>query len=204
MWWRRISQVSGDADKEYTAFLKDAVSLPAGKFFRHNQAGDLIPESGYRDRISLTHCIQLMNATNRKKAFTFTHYPVLRVKGISQETIDINRSIIEQMNSNGFSVSVSCNSVMHADQVIDSGIKAPVTTILPRRFKSEKISISKSPGGRTVITCPASINDKMTCVKCKSCMNPQRKVIIGFPAHGSGFRHCERIMSEWGKGVPVS
>ena len=197
IWWNRVSKMSGDTNLEYEDFLQRIKHLPNCSYWRHNQAGDFIPAIGYRNRISAQHALCLSAVGKGKKGFTYTHYPVVKIDGTSQRTINSNRSTIGELNDNGFTVNVSANSPTHADDIIDSGINAPVVTVLPRRFKKQKVTFSKTPKGRTIITCPAVIEKKMNCRKCRACMNPARKVIIGFPTHGTGFKHCERIMNEW-------
>lgn len=141
IWWKRISQISGDSEKSYKEFLQRCrEEIPDGEFWRHNQAGDFIPASGFNDRISERHAFLLARASKGKRAFSYTHYPVVKIPNVSQSTIDINRFVIESLNAEGFSVNVSANSLAHADDIVNSGLQAPVTTLLPRRFKKEKIS----------------------------------------------------------------
>jgi hypothetical protein len=39
-------------------------------------------------------------------------------------------------------------------------------------------------GGRQVATCPAAYRDDVTCASCGLCQRQDRKLIVGFPAHG--------------------
>jgi hypothetical protein len=196
MWWRLISNTVGDANLEYENFLQRIKKLPNCSYWRHNQAGDFVPAVGYRNRISVQHALSLAIVGKGKRGFTYTHYPVVKMKGTSQRTINSNRSTVCSLNDNGFTVNVSANNPSHADEILDSGITVPVVTVLPRHFVKEKIAVSKTPKGRTILTCPAIIQNGMNCRKCRICMNSKRKVIIGFPVHGSGFAHCERITNE--------
>jgi len=41
-----------------------------------------------------------------------------------------------------------------------------------------------TPAGRKVATCPATYRDDVTCASCQLCQRKDRKVIVGFPAHG--------------------
>lgn len=202
IWWDRISKKDGDANLEYDTLLQRIKRLPNCSYWRHNQAGDFVPAVGHRNRISAQHALLLAVVGKGKKGFTYTHYPVVKINGTSQRTINTNRSTIGELNDSGFTVNVSANSPGHADEIIDSGVNAPVVTILPRHFEKQGISVSKTPKGRTIVTCPAVIEKHMNCRKCRACMNPKRKVVIGFPTHGTGFNHCERVMNEWANGDP--
>lgn len=196
IWWDCISKKEGDFDLEYKDFLQKVKKLPNCSYWRHNQAGDFVPASGYRNRISVPHAYALAISGKGKRCFTYTHYPVLKITRTSQRSINSNRKVIEELNASGFTVNISANNPVHADEIINSGIKAPVVTVLPRYFEKKKITSSKTPEGRTIITCPATLNNHINCKKCRICLNSKRKVIIGFPAHGTGFRHCERLSNQ--------
>jgi hypothetical protein len=202
MWWNRISKVQGEMESSYESFLERIRSLPSKRFIRHNQAGDFLPASGYQDRLSVSHALRLLEASSGKRIFAYTHYPVLSTKGVTEESVKSNRSVIEHLNGSGFAVNISCNSPAHVDEVLDSGLDFPVTTVLSRMLKSQKRPLNVTPAGRRILICPAVIKEGMTCRLCKVCMNSKRKVIIGFPAHGSGSRHCESVLQEWKNGRP--
>ena len=50
----------------------------------------------------------------------------------------------------------------------------------------------ETPAGHTVIACPAETRENVTCASCRLCADPNRKVVIGFRAHGGK----ARVMSE--------
>jgi hypothetical protein len=193
-WWKKISSKEGNINSAYSDFLNRVKEIPAGKCWRHNQAGDLIPTGICKDRISRPQAMRLVKANEGKRGFTYTHFPVIRTSGITMDVIISNRLIVEEMNANGFAVNISANSPSHADEIIASGIKAPITTVISKNFKENGISKSKTPNGRTIITCPATIKEGVTCLSCKMCLNIKRSSIIGFPAHGVGARYCEEII----------
>jgi hypothetical protein len=60
---------------------------------------------------------------------------------------------------------------------LDAG---PVVVVLP----SDQVVNTKTPAGRSVVVCPATIRDDVSCATCQLCQR-QRSAIVGFPAHGS-------------------
>jgi hypothetical protein len=55
-----------------------------------------------------------------------------------------------------------------------------VVVVLP----STTTANTTTPKGRTVVVCPATIRDDISCASCQLCQR-QRSVIVGFPAHGT-------------------
>lgn len=189
-----------DPAKSYTDFLEKVSVLPLGQLWRHNQAGDLIPDPKHPNRIDKTAYRRLVIANFDKCGFTYTHFPVLKQVGTTDKDVEGNRECITVMNILGMTVNVSANSPVHADQILDSGLKAPITVTLPEGFSDGKPF--KTAKGRQVIMCPALRIKKMTCVKCKKCADSNRKEIIAFTAHGCGKKYCQEVFKEWEKGVP--
>lgn len=196
-WWSRCSDSKEQLYTGYLAFLERVKNeVPEGEYWRHNQAGDLLPLSD-RERIDRIAALRLASANKGKRGYTYTHFGVIEQKGTSQLSATHNREVVEEMNSQGFVVNVSTNNMEHADLVLDSGINAPVSTILPEVFHTDKIKRTSTPSGRTVITCPATIRDDINCKQCGLCMNSNRETIIGFPAHGHGKRVVENVIETW-------
>ena len=208
MWWKACTESCMNIEKEWDKFTQRIIhEIPTGTIWRHNQAGDFLPSSYIprnrfksTNRINVKHAVHLALINRGKRGYTYTHYPVIEQKGVSKHDVLKNRDIIEGMNRVGFTVNISCNSLAHADEVIDSKLKAPISVTIPENFKNEKVSLT--PKGRKVILCPAIWKKGMTCLKCQACMNPKRKAIIGFSAHGTGRKHCERVFEEWKNGAP--
>src|SRR5262249_42664539 len=146
-------------------------SLKPGSLWRHNVAGDL-PSN---DRITIdTAALRAIVEANRgRRGFTFTHHDVL--------TNLVNRQAIKDANTSGFTINLSANSLVHADELADLSI-GPVTVILPTDTRQN----TKTPKGRTVVVCPNETRG-VTCAKCGLCAR-QRSTIIGFPATG-GQKH---------------
>lgn len=190
-----------DPAKSYADFLDKISVLPQGQLWRHNQAGDLIPDPKHPNRIDKTAYRRLIIANFEKCGFTYTHFPVLKQKGIIDKDVKDNRECIMIMNILGMTVNVSANSPVHADQILDSGLKAPITVVVPEGFSDGKSFTTAK--GRKVIMCPALRSKKMTCARCKKCADPNRQEIIAFIAHGCGKKYCQDVFSKWEKGVPA-
>jgi len=143
-------------------------SLPAGQLWRHNQAGDLPHKNGTIDTKALR---ALTRANAGKRGFTYTHHI----------PTPINAKAIKRANDKGFTINLSANNPTHADTLAALKI-APIVTLLPAETHGQKTI--KSPAGRTIVVCPATYRDDITCKSCELCQR-QRQTIVGFPAHGA-------------------
>lgn len=201
MVWDACGRSSNDLDADWQAFMEQIRALPAGTVFRHNQAGDLIGDmilNGKSNRIHWPTALRLAEecAIAKVRGYTYTHYPVIHQDG-SFENVAVNRLVVQEMNRMGFVVNISANSPAHADAILDSGLNVPVCCNLPGDvMKSGKPTI-RSPGGRTIVICPAMRKKEMTCRKCMACMSATRKPIIGFPAHGTCRKRAEAVIAKW-------
>jgi hypothetical protein len=142
-------------------------SFPNGQLWRHNQAGDLPGVDGTIDADALS---RIVSANRGKRGFTYTHKPM----------IGGNVDAVRDANVNGFTVNLSADTIAEADAKHALGI-APVAVVLPHDATHGGIT----PAGNRVVLCPATQRKDVTCETCKLCAWPERKVIIGFPAHGS-------------------
>ena len=174
MHWMKVSdKARGDT---WPVFIGKIANLKADTLWRHNQAGDL---PGRNDQLDATACMELAQANDGKRGFTYTHYDVLGSKR--------NRMIVTQMNRSGFTVNLSANNVAHADQLADLDA-GPVATVLP----IDQIDNTVTPAGRKVVVCPATIRDDVSCASCQLCQR-KRDFIIGFPAHGTSKKKADAI-----------
>ena len=174
MHWMKVSdKARGDT---WPVFIGKIANLKADTLWRHNQAGDL---PGRNDQLDATACMELAQANDGKRGFTYTHYDVLGSKR--------NRMIVTQMNRSGFTVNLSANNVAHADQLADLDA-GPVATVLP----IDQTANTVTPAGRKVVVCPATIRDDVSCASCQLCQR-QRDFIIGFPAHGTSKKKADAI-----------
>jgi len=171
----------GDRGTPWADFVFTVSQLPAGTFWRHNQAGDLPGSGNSIDTKALGH---LVKANEGKRGFTYTHKPL--IGNGNQETA--NRAAVRFSNGHGFTINLSANTLSHADTLsdLDAG---PVVVVLPSGFGVR----GKTPAGRDVVLCPAQKVDGMTCNKCRLCAKSDRSVIIGFKAHGAGAKVVQAI-----------
>ena len=173
--WLKVTK--GERGDDWTTFINKIFDLPAGSKWRHNQAGDLPGDTQNLDDVK---CVELAKANEGKRGFTYTHYDVL---DNFQNAITVNI-----MNNLGFTVNVSANNLDHADKLCDLDI-APVATVLP----IEQTTNTVTPKGRKVVVCPATYKDDVSCADCMLCEKRDRKVIVGFPAHGTGKKKASAI-----------
>ncbi len=162
--WRAVDAGRGST---LDALCRAVASFLPGQLWRHNQAGDLPGTNEAIDHIALG---QLIRANHGKRGFTYTHKPLTRE----------NRACIRGANKAGFTVNVSTDSVHDADRAIAAEV-GPVVVVVP----SDVTANFKTPNGATVVICPATQRDNVTCASCRLCAWSERKVVIAFPAHGA-------------------
>jgi len=163
-------------------FLDKVDALLEGTLWRHNEVGDL---PGKENRINKTLLGKLVKANNGKRGFTYTHKPVLGKTKLAKR----NRALIKQANKNGFVINLSADNLTLADKL--SALKiGPVVVVLPKDAPNKL----KTPKGRPVISCPNEINKTITCGQCQLCAKVNRKVIVGFHAHGTAAKTVSEIV----------
>lgn len=172
--WRKVTD--GAAGTSYDRFLDAVRAMPAGQLWRHNQAGDLM---GPADEIDVTALDQLAAANAGKRGFTYTHKPAASA---------LERDAIKRANDAGFTVNLSANDMSHADRLAALEI-APVVVVMPR----DATENTTTPAGRRVVICPATQRDDVSCASCKLCARADRKVIVGFPAHGALAKRADAV-----------
>jgi hypothetical protein len=176
--WNKVTR--GDRGSGWGDFCEDIAALPDGQLWRHNQAGDL---PGEGNRINTTELGQLVAANKGKRGFTYTHKPM---------TSD-NRIAVTAANAHGFTVNLSANNATHADELAALEI-APVVVVLPSSVQGN-VKV-ETPAGRRVVVCPATYREDITCASCGLCQVRDRKVIVGFPAHGAAGAAANRVARE--------
>jgi hypothetical protein len=127
----------------------------------------------------------LVAANISKRGFTYTHH--------APELGD-NAAYIKGSNDWGFTVNLSANTPSHADTLAALEI-APVVVVLD----STQTTNTTTPQGRPIVICPATTRDDVTCETCQLCARVDRKVIVGFPAHGTGLKKTEQAIKFWSK-----
>lgn len=171
--WNKVSE--GTAGLPWAGALAEIRKLPKGTLWRHNQAGDL---PGMGDEIDGDAMRALVAANKGRNGFTYTHKPL---------TPD-NAREIRAANANGFTVNLSADNLAEADRLAESGV-GPVVVVLP----SEAKAALRTPSGRRVAICPATISEAVNCASCGLCAVRDRKAIIGFPAHGASKRKASAV-----------
>jgi len=174
MHWRKVTD--GERGADWYDFCAQIEALPNRQFWRHNQAGDL-PGDG--DTLNLLQLATLVDANKGKRGFTYTHKPLGNLT---------EQFAVRNANDLGFTINLSANNLAHADELADLNI-GPVTVVLP----ADQITNTFTPARRPVVICPAVMHDDVSCATCKLCAVADRKVIVGFPAHGSSKRKAETI-----------
>jgi hypothetical protein len=170
--WDKVT--SGDRGGDWQQFCDTVQALPLGQLWRHNQSGDLPHVGG---KIDAKQLAQLVTANLGKRGFTYTHH----------KPTPHNARVLKAANLAGFTVNLSAESLNEADTMSALGV-GPVVTILPEGLPHKL----KTPGGRDVVTCPATYRDDTSCATCQLCQR-QRDAIIGFPVHGTSKRKAERV-----------
>ncbi len=161
--WGAVS--AGSRGIELFEFCQAVTSLPDGTLWRHNQAGDLPQIDGSIDPFALG---QLVQANIGKRGFTYSHH-----------RDNASLEWIRHANAWGFRVNLSANDLPDADMLADTGA-GPVVVVLPSTQSANTVT----PAGRTVVICPATQRDDVTCATCQLCQR-ERSAIVGFPAHGT-------------------
>jgi hypothetical protein len=181
MLWRKVSGGTYRFALSWKEFLAELRSLPLGQLWRHNQAGDL-PGTG--DTLDTKALAELVRAASHTRGFTYTHKPLARAA---------ERAAIAAANRRGFTVNLSGNNPAHADTLADLAI-APVVMVLTDSIHGNmKLH---TPAGRRVVVCPATYRPDVTCASCRLCAVADRKVIVGFPAHGAAHKRASTIANQ--------
>jgi hypothetical protein len=162
----------------WAQFVAKVAAMPRGKFWRHDQAGDLPGKGNKIDRKALS---ALVKANAGARGFTYTHKPL---------TAD-NAAAIREANARGFTINVSANNLAHADTLAAANV-GPIVVVLPNTIHGHTKGLA-TPQGRPVTVCPATYRDDVTCASCQLCQRQSRKAIVGFPAHGAQQRAATAI-----------
>ena len=171
--WKRLD--AGKVGIPWDEFLGKVRKIEAGRVWRHNVAGDICKEGS--SEIGFGRLKELVAANRGRRGFTFTHAPLT----------EINIVALRYANALGFTVNLSADSVMEADAAL-AHRAGPVVTIIP---SDPSLWPSRTPGGHRVVVCP-NVTHSKTCLECKLCAIPDRRVVIGFPSHGTRKKSLDR------------
>ena len=171
--WSRMN----DKGLGFDQLIERIRSIPDGRIWRHNQAGDL---PGANDKIDAKSLREITKANQGKRGFTYTHYDP-SIKG--------NAKAISDANKGGFTVNLSADSLAEADDLASLNI-GPVVAILTSDHKGN----TTTAAGRKVVVCP-NYTHNVQCSDCKLCQRSDRSVIVGFPAHGASFKKVDAVIN---------
>lgn len=181
--WVRVTDGNAKQTDPNVA-LETIANLPDGQLWRHNQAGDL---PGKGNRINRRSLRRVTKANKGKKGFTYTHKPPTAR----------NLELVREANAGGFTVNLSANTLAHADELVEH--KAGPVVVVLDSDTTGNVDV-RTPAGRRVVVCPATYRDDVTCASCALCAIPDRKEIIGFPAHGAGKRKASNVAKDVSRG----
>lgn len=192
--WDKVSK--RERGGTWEDFIANVGTFATDASWRHNQAGDM---PGDKKNLDERKCYQLADANDERDGFTYCHYDVI--------DNEHNRKVLTVVNQSNFTVNLSGNNMAHADQLVETKA-GPVCTVLPkelgrRKEKGEwtetladyrvRIKDLKTPAGNPVGPCPATYLDDLSCLDCMLCAKKQRKILVGFPAHGTGARKADAV-----------
>lgn len=164
MSWDKVPLRGGDL----AALCASISALPVGQLWRHNVAGDLPGQGEAVDPVALG---EIVWANRGRRGFTYTHKKSLEAIEWAQHA-----------TAWGFTVNMSADDAGEADTLADCGL--PLVCIVPMDTPEK----SETPGGQTIIVCPAQTREGVSCASCGLCARADRRVIIGFRAHGTRAR----------------
>ena len=169
--WRNVEKKGVSFDE----FCAQVYQLPPGTLWRHNVAGDL---PGRGNRIDVAKLRDLVDANEGKRGFTYTHKPMTPT----------NVKAVRSANRNGFTINLSANTLQQADTLRHH--RLPVVVVVDSGTTENIVT----PAGQTVVICPATRYDHVTCATCQLCQRSDRKVVVGFPAHGSSWKKVDLLL----------
>jgi hypothetical protein len=170
MSWDKTAQ-RGHELREFCALV---AALPPGQLWRHNVAGDL-PGAG--ESIDAAALGEIVRANIGRRGFTYTH----------KKSADALYWAAEA-TAWGFIVNISADDAGDADALADVTM-CPIVVTVPIDTPEK----SETPDGRTIIVCPAQTRDDVTCASCGLCARADRRIIVGFRAHGTRARVADAV-----------
>lgn len=169
MVWDKVPARGGDL----ATLCASIAALPPGQLWRHNVAGDL---PGQGEDVDAAALGEIVRANLGRRGFTYTHKKSLAAIEWAQHA-----------TAWGFTVNLSADDAGEADTLADAGL--PLTCIVPMDTPER----SETPAGRPIVVCPAQTRDDITCATCGLCQRADRRVIVGFRAHGTRARVTDAL-----------
>lgn len=174
MQWKALD--AGKVGISWKEFLAEVRKMAEGQLWRFGVAGDL---PGKGNRINKIKLQQLIDANRGKRAIIYSHKPLTKA----------NQQMISGANEQGLTINLSADSLKDAEKKAALQI-GPVVMTMP---EDPSIWPTQTKAGQKIVPCPAVTHEGVTCMSCGLCARGSRKVIIGFPAHGTGKRMVEEV-----------
>jgi hypothetical protein len=175
LFWKKVS--NGQYGMDFDSFCNELRKMN-GLVVRLNVVGDLPHNNGYIDGPKVK---KLAVSLKKKVPFTYTHHNM---------EIPENREIVKMANENGLTINLSADNMKDADTYMEYNI-GPVVTTMPVNCEN----VTFTPNGNKIVKCPAVYKENVTCQSCMLCAKSNRKVIIGFPAHGVKKKSVEAVFN---------
>lgn len=183
MHWREVSETG----LRWGQFLDRVHALPKGQIWRHNTAGDL---PGVNNKLDIPKLADLVAANEGRRGFTYTAKPLTTTNELSAVAL---------ANQKGFTINRTAYGLQDLDEK-RARSKLPMAVILPH-YSEPWVT---SPAGARVYVCPNEQDPQITCASCQLCSRPERKVTIGFLAHGQWRARVDRLVELKVKGKTAS
>ena len=162
--WKKTAEC-GINPQDLKATIQAAKNVT--EVIRHNVAGDIAIEgtNEINDQLLDTLC----DAYQGHKAYTYTH----------TEINDHNVAAVIRAAEKGFVINFSTENLQDAKKAVNAGCNAVIAcnTISKNVVKKE---------GLTIVRCPATYKEDITCSNCGMCYQKNRKAVVAFPVHGGG------------------
>lgn len=173
--WNKVT--ASERGTDWQTFCNTVATFAVDTLWRHNQAGDLPGDGVTIDQLAM---MALLMANKGRRGFTYTHY--------SMES-ESNRNTVKLSNSLGFTINLSANNLQHADELKSLNI-GPVVVVVSSDNAEKTL---KTPAGHSVVVCPATYKDNVSCATCQLCQR-QRDTIVAFPVHGTSKAKANRAI----------
>ena len=182
--------------KSYTVkqFLKQVPNFTP--VWRLNEGGDLW---GRGDAINGDELLSFTRVADKagQQVIAYTHKPIAGVtwRGEGQTRLDNRTALRRALKGYGGTINISCDDMAEVDRALERGYDA--TVVLPHDAGK---GVTLTPGGRRVVTCPATYGPTQ-CIDCGKgsplCARKGRDYAVGFPAHGAGKKRVTlRILNQ--------
>jgi len=165
--WNRAE--SGISASELSA---EIAKLPREGIWRYGVAGDL---PGENESVDVQALDLLIRANSARDVIAYSHKK-------SEQSL----SAIRDANQRGFTINISADSVSEADYYYRQDL--PTVLTVP----SDAPEVTYTASGARVVVCPAQTREDVTCESCRLCSVSNRRVIVGFRAHGTKTKSLDR------------